>query len=750
MVAMRGHGWWAYLALVVGLWGCASSGGSSGGGFTLPTGGDTAQCVPACEGKQCGDNGCGGTCGTCGDDKPVCSDGQCTAASSSSVCGNGTCETDETTQSCAADCPAPPTGHYCDSHCGSEQAPSGCYCDSVCAGYGDCCLPDGSLPSKSAPNPKCTGSTCALCTGGSAPQCGNGVCEAGETAASCAQDCKSGCTPKCPTGSCGDDGCGGACTCSGGASCVAGACVMDPCKGVPATGVCDAGGKSVQRCLTPTGNGTPKLDIQNCAPWEVCAVSPADGVADCVTKPGLCTPGTSTCSASSGKAEVCDDKGNASLVACPGCVATAVGAACQGVTPTTTLTGTLQYQAKGMNSGKNGWVAAPSPLTLSGALVMVLHSTGSDFVLVDAGTTGPKGEFAVKVPQSPSSEDMLLIMLAKVDPATQQVLYAVAKPDVPTGKQPSLTPPATSQFWSWPIPASAWADGQTWTIALDNNSGAVRVFDYLRYVFEQTAAVTAKQGKTVVVWLGYDTTWTCGACFSNDDPATVSGVPFQTQIYFPGSTISEEFWADAVTAHEMGHWVMASYGYPPGEGGKHALGKLSMPGMAWSEGWATGFSSMARGTGLYFDVQEVAGGAVAFWLDLDVPKYAPGFPDWNFMSEAGGLLQPMDENAVAGGLWLLADHAQPPLAQPSNSRFFAALASPRMTKAPFARGYTRHTWDLDANNDMINVVDLKKPAPMLADFMDALLCLPDPYVPAVFVGDAYSPYPYDPSAPLCK
>lgn len=37
---------------------------------------DFCQCVPACEGKQCGDDGCGGSCGVCADGC-TCIDGQC-------------------------------------------------------------------------------------------------------------------------------------------------------------------------------------------------------------------------------------------------------------------------------------------------------------------------------------------------------------------------------------------------------------------------------------------------------------------------------------------------------------------------------------------------------------------------------------------------------------------------------------------------------------------------------------------------
>ena len=34
-------------------------------------------CVPACEGRACGDDGCGGSCGDCDGDTPLSIDGTC-------------------------------------------------------------------------------------------------------------------------------------------------------------------------------------------------------------------------------------------------------------------------------------------------------------------------------------------------------------------------------------------------------------------------------------------------------------------------------------------------------------------------------------------------------------------------------------------------------------------------------------------------------------------------------------------------
>ncbi len=107
----------------------------------------------------------------------------------SAYCGNGKCEPGETATTCPGDCQT--AGHFCDSTCGSGNGlpngdPAQCFCDAECAQYGDCCNAQGTGPAGT----KCVGSTCSGCTTAStAAVCGNGKCEAGETAATCAGDC---------------------------------------------------------------------------------------------------------------------------------------------------------------------------------------------------------------------------------------------------------------------------------------------------------------------------------------------------------------------------------------------------------------------------------------------------------------------------------------------------------------------------------------------------------------------------------
>jgi formylglycine-generating enzyme len=64
------------------------------------SGGQCVDCQPQCQQKECGDDGCGGSCGSCGEDE-TCMDGACAPK-----CGDGMCQDSdgESCESCPADC----------------------------------------------------------------------------------------------------------------------------------------------------------------------------------------------------------------------------------------------------------------------------------------------------------------------------------------------------------------------------------------------------------------------------------------------------------------------------------------------------------------------------------------------------------------------------------------------------------------------------------------------------------------------
>jgi Subtilase family len=129
---------------------CGSALCNAGAGWDGPTGigtpngavlGGTGTCVPTCTGKTCGDDGCGGSCGTCGTGQTCSPGGTCTGGGSCThpICSTGaklTASCDPcATQICAAD-------SFCcnntwDSQCVGEVAS---VCHQTCGG-GTCAHP---------------------------------------------------------------------------------------------------------------------------------------------------------------------------------------------------------------------------------------------------------------------------------------------------------------------------------------------------------------------------------------------------------------------------------------------------------------------------------------------------------------------------------------------------------------------------------------------------------------------------------
>ncbi len=148
--------------------GCGGSCGTCKGAATCVAGLCHAaiDCVPKCGGKACGADGCGGTCGDCKDPAlPVCHEGQCVAKCIPSCVG----------KACGSD--------GCGGTCGS------CGADQKCADQAGHCVPSGwTCPATKyaaadqcdcgcgAPDPDCAAS--GVATLGCAPTevCANGVC----------------------------------------------------------------------------------------------------------------------------------------------------------------------------------------------------------------------------------------------------------------------------------------------------------------------------------------------------------------------------------------------------------------------------------------------------------------------------------------------------------------------------------------------------------------------------------------------
>ncbi len=103
-------------------------------------------CNPSCAGKQCGDDGCGGSCGTCGGGMS-CQGGQCKV-----VCGDGACGAGENQCNCTQDCK---TG--CSGCCTGAVCEAGTS-NTACGQNGTSCI-DCSASGKQCKDHVCIGQT---------------------------------------------------------------------------------------------------------------------------------------------------------------------------------------------------------------------------------------------------------------------------------------------------------------------------------------------------------------------------------------------------------------------------------------------------------------------------------------------------------------------------------------------------------------------------------------------------------------
>ncbi len=668
---------------------------------------DGSCCKPTCDGKACGSDGCGGTCGSCQSGSACSAAGQCAATSCGSVAAFGCCN-----------------GAWAET-CTDKQPAS-----ENCASFGK---------------------TCGwLATSGTYGCGGQGADPSGIHPLACQAACVANATQACcGLNLCWYDSCGNlgtvAQTCGFGCDSKAKACQSDSCQGVSSAGVCLADGKTIAACVTTTGQGGGYLAYSVCGGGTTCQMQA--GKAVCQLQAGTCTPQSSECDpASPDSMRTCNATGKWVSQPCPGCKASTQGPICLGDVTTVPFTVLFTYEFRTTNASLTDWNGQVSTAALAGVLAYVRRTNPDGTSLwLDVGTTDESGSVTLKLPKQPQPGDALVVALAQLAP-DGTVQFGVAAPDVGTGlKEVTAVEYGDHVLWNWALPASQLgASGQTFNISIANSSGAARLFHHLRKIVNQAKVSFGKSGLSLVLWANPGTSWTCGACFWDGFVAQVGAAKFASQIWLSWTTQDQEVWADSVVAHEIGHWVMRSYGTSPGEGGKHYVGVPTFPGQAWSEGWATWFSSAARGSTLYADKQS----GLFFWFDIGQKAYYDGktFPP---ASASGGILQNMDENLVSATLWQMTTKVggELPFASAANAPFWKALTTPRMNVAPYARGYTQHTWQTSYPGQFTNVYDTGKPAPMLADFLDALAC---GLMDASKIQPAVANYPYSAAQPKCN
>jgi len=163
-------------------------------------------CVRQCGGKQCGNDGCGGTCGNCPSGS-FCGEGMCLPL----ICTGRECGSGMTGGSCGQcgpgqTCISSPAGNSmcvakvgCQGRCGGEGVGKdglACSCLSNCATKGNCCFDKGNWCKSCVPQCKgracgangCGGS-CGTCPKGKRCSSATGTCATAAAATSCANRC---------------------------------------------------------------------------------------------------------------------------------------------------------------------------------------------------------------------------------------------------------------------------------------------------------------------------------------------------------------------------------------------------------------------------------------------------------------------------------------------------------------------------------------------------------------------------------
>jgi hypothetical protein len=214
-------------------------------------------CVPDCQGKECGDDGCEGTCGDCAKETYCSKAQQCLAY----ACPPGELYCDENVSTtCNGEGSGPdPTSNKLDCTASGKECSDGECID------GEACTPSCGIDSCGADADGCGGS-CGDCAAGEFcgsedNTCQDQVCEPeelycdGTVSRTCNEDgsgaddtilavncaaqaeiceegvCMQPCVPDCDGKVCGDDGCDGLCgTCGEGQACSAGLCGVVVCE----------------------------------------------------------------------------------------------------------------------------------------------------------------------------------------------------------------------------------------------------------------------------------------------------------------------------------------------------------------------------------------------------------------------------------------------------------------------------------------------------------------------------------------
>lgn len=283
-------------------------------------------------------------------------------------------------------------------------------------------------------------------------------------------------------------------------------------------------------------------------------------------------------------------------------------------------TGTVSGSAVYLNRviGSGGWTGEVVSVPIRFAQTEVV-SCAAGAVLEDGLTradgtydipfTNP-GRVGVYVRVVSSSPDYRMSVKRS---AAEPILYGLASAaldDAGTGE--TLSPP--------PLAAGGEATSGAFNILDQGVSGA-------KYLVDNVARSPSRE----LVWFWYPGS-TAGTSYTPGNPAVIA---------VSGQAGDPDQFDDSVLLHEYGHYVLDSYSKDDSPGGEHRLNDSSLDlRLAWSEGWASFFSSVVRNDPVHIDT---SGSGIRLKFDIEAPSFGSST---RFDS---------NELAVAAVLWDLYD-----------------------------------------------------------------------------------------------
>lgn len=679
-------------------------------------GGVCAGCSPSCDGRECGADGCGGSCGACVEPGEACDDaGQCACAPAAGVgcCEGGAavCPVDScgaagpAVAACPWGCasgaclPCQPDceGRVCGADgCGGVCGTAGCGGGSECVGGHCVCVPTMEF---------------ACCDAEGAARCRLDSCgEPLEVVAACPHGCADGaclaCAPACGEAECGPDGCGGVCgVCDGGQACVDGACACLPAW---TTACCGSARCALDSCGQIT-------EVVEACPHGCAGDACLPCVADCDGR--VCGP--DGCGGSCGD---CPDDAVCTVTgACVACVADCdgrvcgpdgCGGSCGACSDGVVCTGDGRCEARLVarflreRRAPNAGLTALSPTEVVPAAGVPVLVTEGGVVRATLETDDDGGiDVILDPPPSDAVAVTLVAGLVDDDGAPLVTILDGAGVAFPTS---AGAPIHASRVWAWSVSAASGLDLGEHTITATQGAGALQLLVWMRDLRAVSLALygEAPPPPSLAVLWAPGASPPCLACFlpaeygpvrlTVDDAAPVD---YGRAIWLSGTNATPYHWTPSMVGHEFGHFVMDVYSRSPDEGGPHSWDSLINPALAWSEGFATFFGqwwlsadapvprffSMQSGTQYWIDIERIGTPPTAddsFFSSVVFPLPLPDCP----------LAQRLNEAVVAAILWDLWDVASQidePEQADLGDLIFDLLASERVLDPTLDRGYCK-------------------------------------------------------------